>query len=172
MYALPAVLAAMTLSACGTEGVDLPGEKDPAIKEGAQLFDQRCSGCHTLNAAGAQGSAFRVNDREYKDGPNFNSREISYDQVLYAVRNGGFSSGPMPQNIVVGKEAEDVAKFLSKYAGGEVGRATDADKPAPAGVSGSPVDRPEKGPQGEETPDPRQTPKESKDRLENQQPPG
>ena len=35
--------------------------------------------------------------------------------ALYAIRNGGFSSGPMPQNIVVGEEAEAVAEFLAKY---------------------------------------------------------
>ena len=39
------------------------------------------------------------------------------DQVLYAIENGGFSSGPMPQDIVVGEEAEKVADFLAEFAG-------------------------------------------------------
>jgi hypothetical protein len=37
--------------------------------------------------------------------------------VLFAIRNGGFSSGPMPQDIVVGEEAEKVADFVAKYSG-------------------------------------------------------
>ena len=37
--------------------------------------------------------------------------------MLYAIENGGFSSGPMPQDIVVGEEAEKVADFVAKYSG-------------------------------------------------------
>ena len=39
--------------------------------------------------------------------------------MLYAIRNGGFSSGPMPQDIVVGEDAEEVADFIAKYSGSE-----------------------------------------------------
>ena len=80
---------------------------------------QRCSGCHTLKTAGTQGSAVKPNKREYKDGPNFDQRKEERDQILYAIRNGGFSSGPMPQNIVVGEDAEKVADFIAKYSGDE-----------------------------------------------------
>ena len=51
------------------------------------------------------------------DGPNFNIRKEDVGQVLYAIRNGGFSGAIMPENIVVGKDAQDVAAFLSRYAG-------------------------------------------------------
>jgi hypothetical protein len=37
--------------------------------------------------------------------------------VLYAIRNGGFSGAIMPENIVVGKDAQAVAQFLAKYSG-------------------------------------------------------
>ena len=37
-------------------------------------------------------------------------------QVLYAIRNGGFSGAVMPENIVVGADAQAVAQFLAKYA--------------------------------------------------------
>jgi hypothetical protein len=70
-----------------------------------------------LNKAGTQGSAVKPQTREYKDGPNFDQRKEQRDQILYAIRNGGFSSGPMPQNIVVGEEAEKVANFIAKYSG-------------------------------------------------------
>ena len=103
--------------ACGSEGIQL--SKDDPDYEGAQLFVENCSGCHTLSVAGTQGSAVQANKREYKDGPNFDQREEKKEDVLYAIRNGGFSSGPMPQNILVGEDAEKVADFIAKYSGSE-----------------------------------------------------
>ena len=80
----------------------------------AELFVEHCSGCHTMNAAGTQGSATDVRTREYKDGPNFDQRHETVNCVLYAIRNGGFSGGPMPQNIVTGDEALAVAKYVAE----------------------------------------------------------
>ena len=80
---------------------------------GATLFAERCAGCHTLEAAGTEGS----NPEERVAGPNLNNRRETKDQVLYAIRNGGFSGAIMPQNIVVGEDAEAVAEFVAKYAG-------------------------------------------------------
>src|SRR3954447_24823712 len=100
------------IAACGSEGISpsLP----PAQHSSAVLFSQRCGGCHTLSVAGTQGSATNVRTREYKDGPNFNQRHETRNCVLYAIRNGGFSSGPMPQDIVTGLEAQDLAKFVAE----------------------------------------------------------
>ena len=110
---LIALLLAATggsVAACGEERISVPeNERNAAV-----LFDQRCSGCHTLAVAGTQGSTTNVRTREYKDGPNFNQRHESVNCVLYAIRNGGFSSGPMPQNIVTGAEAEELAEFVSE----------------------------------------------------------
>ena len=113
LLALPVLAAAAV--ACGSEEIDVA--KNSPEYDGAEIFHQRCAGCHTLTVDGAQGSAVNANKREYKDGPNFDQRKEEVDQVLYAIRNGGFSSGPMPQNIVVGKEAEAVARFVAKYSG-------------------------------------------------------
>ena len=115
--------ASLVAAACGTKGVDVPDDETARVKQGAEIFYNRCAGCHTLTAGGAEGSAVNVNSREYKDGPNFNARKVERDQILYAIRNGGFSSGPMPQNIVVGEEAQAVADFLAKYSGQDVARA-------------------------------------------------
>jgi mono/diheme cytochrome c family protein len=107
------------VAACGEEGISVPEDQ----REAATLFNERCSGCHTLSAAGTQGSTTNVRTREYKDGPNFDQRHESVNCVLYAIRNGGFSSGPMPQNIVTGEQAEELAKFVSensKPASGDV----------------------------------------------------
>jgi mono/diheme cytochrome c family protein len=105
--------------ACGSQGISHEISSQPAnVQRGAQLFSNRCSGCHTLSVAGTQGTTNNVRERERTDGPNFNTRRETQDNVLYAIRNGGFSGAIMPENIVVGKDAEDVAAFLSKYAGG------------------------------------------------------
>jgi mono/diheme cytochrome c family protein len=120
LLVLATVAAAMTLVACGEQKIQL-AESDPNYT-GAQIFQQRCSGCHTLKAAGTQGSAVKANGREYKDGPNFNQRKENKDGILYAIENGGFSSGPMPQDIVVGEEAQKVADFVAKYSGKDAAR--------------------------------------------------
>ncbi len=109
-----AVLAAIGLSACGSEGISVP--KDSADYRGAVLFSQRCAGCHTLSAAGTQGSA---NRNVRVQGPNLDQRKETPDDVLFAIRNGGFSGGIMPANVVTGREANQVAAFVSKYAGQE-----------------------------------------------------
>jgi mono/diheme cytochrome c family protein len=115
--AIVAAAAALGAAGCGEQGIQL-AEDDPNY-EGAELFQQNCSGCHTIEAAGTQGSATDPNDREYVDGPNFDTRQEEVDQVLYAIRNGGFSSGPMPQDIVVGEEAQKIAEFVAANSGGE-----------------------------------------------------
>jgi mono/diheme cytochrome c family protein len=107
--------AALGLSACGSKPVAV-SKTDPE-RRGAELFAARCGGCHTLGAAGTHGSATKVRDRERTDGPNFNTRKETLSGVLFAIRNGGFSGAIMPQNIVVGEDAQAVARFVAKYAG-------------------------------------------------------
>lgn len=91
--------------------------------DGAQLFTERCSGCHTLDAALARGSKpeSEIEGGERTNGPNFNVRAVSTDDALYAIRNGGFSGAIMPANIVVGEDAEAVAEFLNEYSGSSTG---------------------------------------------------
>jgi mono/diheme cytochrome c family protein len=108
------IAAAFGLTACGfgEEGISV-SKSDPNY-DGAVLFATHCSGCHTLSAAGTQGSG---NRGERTQGPNLNQRTETYEDALFAVQNGGFSGAIMPQNIVVGHEAEAVARFVAKYAG-------------------------------------------------------
>jgi mono/diheme cytochrome c family protein len=120
---------ALALGACGTEGISV-AKSNPNYR-GAEIFHQRCGACHTLDVAGTQGSATNVRTREYKDGPNFNQRKEDVNDVLYAIRNGGFSSGPMPQDIVVGQQAEQVAKFVAAYSGKQAAQATQGQQGGP-----------------------------------------
>jgi len=112
---LLAFACAAILGACGSQGVSV--SKSSSYYRGAVLFRDHCSGCHTLSVVGAQGSATSIANRVPTNGPNFNIRKENAEQVLFAIRNGGFSGAIMPQNIVVGKEAEEVAQFLAAYSG-------------------------------------------------------
>jgi mono/diheme cytochrome c family protein len=107
--------SALVAGACGSQGILL--SRSSPYYRGAVLFRDRCSGCHTLSAVGAQGSATSIKNRLRTNGPNFNIRKENVEQVLYAIRNGGFSGAIMPQNIVLGDDAKTVASFLAAYSG-------------------------------------------------------
>ncbi len=125
------IAAALGISACGYGEEGLAVKSGDGNYNGAVLFSQHCSGCHTLSAAGSQGSG---NRGERTQGPNLNQREETSNDVLYAIHNGGFSGAIMPQNIVVGKEAEQVADFVAKYAG------SDAKESPRPGVEAGPAE--------------------------------
>jgi mono/diheme cytochrome c family protein len=107
-------------AACGTERVSVP-KSDPTYASdhsAAELFAQRCAGCHTLSYAGTHGSGANPRTYEAINGPNFNVRcERPAIRVLYAIENGGFSGAYMPPNIFVGAQARAVAMFVSRFAG-------------------------------------------------------
>jgi mono/diheme cytochrome c family protein len=113
-----ALIAGAILTGCQTEEIEVDSTAD---EQGAQLFSERCSGCHTLGAAAAEGSKpeGQISGGERTNGPNFDTRKVQEDDVLFAIRNGGFSGAIMPANIVVGEEAQAVAEFLAKYSGEE-----------------------------------------------------
>jgi mono/diheme cytochrome c family protein len=115
---LGALLASAALStACGTQKISVP-KSQPVLYQGAVLFNQRCSGCHTLSFAATHGSAQNVRTAQFNNGPNFDVRcERPVARVLYAIQNGGFSGAIMPQNIVVGSQALAVAQFVATYSG-------------------------------------------------------
>jgi mono/diheme cytochrome c family protein len=107
--------SASVLGACGSQGIQVA--KGSPYYRGAVLFRDHCSGCHTLSAVGAVGSATIINNRVRTNGPNFNIRKENVEQALYAIRNGGFSGAIMPENIVLGGDAQAVASFLAQYSG-------------------------------------------------------
>jgi mono/diheme cytochrome c family protein len=128
LAALGAVGACLALAACGSEKVSVP--EGSAEYKGAELFAQRCSGCHTLSPAGTNGSDAR-NVRA--EGPNLDQRAEDRSEVLFAIRNGGFTGSIMPQNVVTGRDADAVADFVAKYAGRQ-----SVSSPRPGQSSSSP----------------------------------
>jgi mono/diheme cytochrome c family protein len=106
---------AVAVGACGSQGIQIANTSP--YHRGAVLFRDHCSGCHTLAVVGAQGSATSISNRVKTNGPNFNIRKENVEQALYAIRNGGFSGAIMPENIVVGEDAQAIAAFLTQYSG-------------------------------------------------------
>ena len=129
-----AALAAVLAGCGGTEKIDVPKDQT-ALRHGAELFNERCAGCHTLDEAKARGSKpeDEVSGGERTNGPNFNVKKENRDDVLFAIRHGGFSGAIMPANIVVGKDAEDVALFVEKYAGRKAPPDNSAQQQTPQG---------------------------------------
>ena len=78
-----------------------------ASAEGKQIFTQSCGTCHTLSDAGTSGSI----------GPVLDQLKPDKARTLSAIENGGSGSGAMPANIVTGKEAEAVARYVASVAG-------------------------------------------------------
>jgi mono/diheme cytochrome c family protein len=115
-----ALAASLTLAACGEQKIEV-SKSDTSEYRAAEVFKERCAGCHTFRQAGTRGSASNIRTRERTDGPNFNVRSECYERVLYAIQNGGFSGAIMPANIIVGEDAKLVSQFIAKYAGSEIG---------------------------------------------------
>lgn len=129
--ALAAALVAVAF-ATGCQRDEIEVERTD--EEVAQLFNERCSACHTLAAAASRGSSSPgvLSDVERTNGPSFDARHVNADDALFAIRNGGFSGAIMPANIVVGDDAEAIAEFIEKYSGPREEGDFDADDP-PAG---------------------------------------
>jgi cytochrome c551 len=123
-----ALVAALALAACGFGEEGIAVSKDDPDYNGAVTFATHCSGCHTLSAAGTQGTG---NRSVRTQGPNLDQRTETYDDALFAIQNGGFSGAIMPQNIVVGDEAEALARFVAEYAGSEAEESPRPGEPAP-----------------------------------------
>jgi mono/diheme cytochrome c family protein len=71
---------------------------------GRELFVENCAGCHTLAAAETEGFG----------GPNLDELKPSRRRVLAAIRRGGSGNGVMPPDLVVGRDAQRVARFVSQ----------------------------------------------------------
>jgi mono/diheme cytochrome c family protein len=117
--ALPVIFIAGNHSKAGAQVNGIKLSKDE--KTGRELFGRWCGVCHTLSEANATG----------KVGPNLDQLKPPYNLVLNTVNNGCLPNAPanssqqclgqgvMPANILQGKDAQDVAHFVSKVAGKE-----------------------------------------------------
>lgn len=86
-------------------GGEAPPEGDATA--GKEIFASTgCGGCHTLEAAGTNGT----------NGPNLDESGISYEEAFEQISNGG---GGMPayKDQLEEKQIADVASFVTESAG-------------------------------------------------------
>jgi mono/diheme cytochrome c family protein len=106
--AVPALVIADNQQAKGSEGPLRDEKANSQFDTGRDLFRQACWNCHTLAAAGAHGVT----------GPNLDEiGTLSTQRVLNAIKIGGTGDGRMPPGIYSGKEAQEVAYYVSQVAG-------------------------------------------------------
>ena len=78
------------------------------VRTGRTLFIESCAACHNLDAVNARGVT----------GPDLDKiGTITPQRVLSAIKIGGTGQGRMPQNLLQGQNAQDVAAFVSAVAG-------------------------------------------------------
>ncbi len=80
-------------------------ETDTAEVAGQESFVTTCGGCHTLADAGTNGQV----------GPNLDELRPDVDTVLTAIELG---PGQMPENLLQGEEARQVAEYVAANTGG------------------------------------------------------
>lgn len=97
-------LVCVALAGCG--GSDEPADRPEQAASGdpKSVFASTCGGCHTLAAAGTSGSI----------GPNLDELEPDAAEVTAAIESG---PGSMPQNLLTGPEATEVAEYVAANAG-------------------------------------------------------
>jgi plastocyanin len=109
---LPAALVAGLVGVgCGTRG------DHPDLVNGKTLFVQKCGACHTLARAGTKGiqgpnldAAFTVARQQGFDDSGIEG--VVHNQISH-VRRGSI----MPNNLVTGQDARDVAAYVGFAAG-------------------------------------------------------
>ena len=116
----------LLLSACGTGGSVVNASADKT--HGRKIFQTTCAGCHTLAAAGSQGTFGPNLDAAFAEARSEGFKEsaildIVHDQIKfpgqYPVRqnNSDFLKANMPANLVTGQDAIDVAAYVAANAG-------------------------------------------------------
>lgn len=118
--------AALVVVGCGTG--DKFAEAD--LDNGQQMFKNTCGGCHTMQAAGTQGTL----------GPNLDDSFRS-DRLEGGMHDAQFAGvvkrwieiaqDPMPRNLVTGQDAVDVAAYVGKVAGTQEESAIRKAEPEP-----------------------------------------
>jgi cytochrome c551 len=101
-----ATTATTTATGAGsTAATTAAGAGSADVAAGKTAFMATCGGCHTLKDAGTNGQV----------GPNLDSlAPLSVDTVSHQIANGG---GAMPPKLLTGKDADNVAAYVSSVAG-------------------------------------------------------
>jgi cbb3-type cytochrome c oxidase subunit III len=109
--AVLALATALVASGCGTGGISKAGDPD----NGKELFLAKCSGCHTLAAAGSHGSQGPNLDDAFAYDRRQRFKQVTIQQVVRDQIE--LAEPPMPANLVTGTDADDVAAYVALVAG-------------------------------------------------------
>jgi cbb3-type cytochrome c oxidase subunit III len=123
--ALVGLAVAVGLSACGTGG---KVSSSANATNGKAIFQQKCAGCHALEAVGSTANIGPNLDDAFAEARSNGFDEsaianIVHDQIRYpgqfatAQNNPNYLKANMPANLVRGQDAEDVAAFVAANAG-------------------------------------------------------
>jgi len=130
LIAVVAALGAVLVAAgCGTGGI---ASKHADQANGQKLFTAKCAGCHTLAAAGAQGTVGPNLDDAFAGDKAQHFKESTLENVVL----DQIANPPMPTNLVKGQDAQDVAAYVAAVAG--QGGAT-AKPPSQLGTDGKTI---------------------------------
>jgi mono/diheme cytochrome c family protein len=105
---VPAAIIASRGEAEGGVGRLEQSSLSDSEEHGKQLFRETCASCHNLDAVNARGVT----------GPDLDELgTLNQQRVLSAIRNGGTGQRRMPAGLLEGRDARDVALYVSRVAG-------------------------------------------------------
>ena len=106
--AVPAIILTARTDAQGATSQLETKHASAQISRGKTLFRATCASCHTLAAVNARGVT----------GPDLDRiGQVTPARVLSAIRIGGTGQNRMPSGLLQGKNAADVAAFVTAVAG-------------------------------------------------------
>jgi cbb3-type cytochrome c oxidase subunit III len=134
------LLAVVCGAGCGTGGLSEEG----SASRGQPLFNEKCGSCHTLRAAGTQGTIGPNLDDAFAqsraDGVGESTiREVVRRQIQYPVpADVSVAVPPMPADLVTGEDADSVATYVASVAANPQAQvAAPPPPPPPAGGGGA-----------------------------------
>lgn len=123
-----ALAAALLLAGCGSSGPGISLGDD--LANGRELFvngdgdagEPTCGSCHTLAAAGTQGTIGPNLDDAFRGAREQGFEQVTFEQVVReqiaypAEKPEGYTGPIMPADLVTGEDAADVAFFVARCA--------------------------------------------------------
>src|SRR5215203_1429081 len=112
-FAALAVATAALVSGCGAVDHMSASEGDPS--NGKTLFSQKCASCHVLADANAKGTIGPSLDAAFA---SVRLQKFDESTIRDVVRGQiAYPEEPMPAELVVGDDADDVAAYVGKCGG-------------------------------------------------------
>ncbi len=98
------MILALAFAGCGGGDDTADRTEQAASGDPKQVFDSTCGGCHALADAGTSG----------KIGPDLDELKPDAARVVRAIEQG---PGQMPEGLLQGTEAQEVADYVAGAAG-------------------------------------------------------